>query len=125
MGKTKLNPEKFQAILLRIKAGQTVIGACDSEGIDENTFYRYLKRSKTNRDAYKKALADLELRWIRKIETEESNRWQRFAWLLERRFPDRWGKLEKFELDSRSTVIVKIVDARKLKENPPKKKDDK
>ena len=42
----------------------------------------------------KKSRAMCQLYWIGRIEMNNDGNWQRFAWFLERSFPDVWGRRE-------------------------------
>jgi len=41
--------------------------------------------------------------------------WQALAWFLERRYQDRWGNKARLDVEHKGKVVVKIVDAKKLK----------
>lgn len=53
----------------------------------------------------KKAEAEAEARNTALIQTQASKSWQAAAWWLERKFPDRWGRKDKVQLDGRMETI--------------------
>ena len=56
-------------------------------------------------DAIKKGRSTLKARSLKKINEDQS--WQSAAWILERRWPDEYGKREKLDME---VTAVKIVD---------------
>jgi len=87
-----------------IKAGNYIKTACEYAGIDESTFYRYMKLGeqdvKDEKDSVysefyksvKKARSTAEVRNVAVINKASKESWQASAWWLERSFPDRWGR---------------------------------
>lgn len=47
--------------------------------------------------------------YIRIIEEAAQTKWQAAAWYLERRWPERWAKRERFEVEQRREP-VRIID---------------
>lgn len=104
--KTKLNPEMIKAIVKHIEAGVTVVGICGLVGIAETNYYKwfeYAEDSKKDdifrqfRQSVKKAEGKFEAGLVKKIEQDPA--WQSNAWLLERRFPKRWGKTDRMQIE--------------------------
>ena len=74
--------------------------ACEACGIDESTFYRWLregeKESKANlknqlNQSIKKASANFELTHLTNIKKFSNEDWKASAWLLERRNPNEYS----------------------------------
>ena len=93
VGTTKLTAEVQETIVTAIRQGNYLETAAALAGIHRDTLYS----------------------WIRKgVTSPEGNRYRNFsdmltramAWLLERRFPRRWGRREYLE----TTVTEKPVD---------------
>jgi len=118
--KTKLTPELSEKIANYISTGNYDCVVCGLVGIHVSTYYRWLSMGEKAKkgpykefyDAIKKAEAAREMKWIRDIDADTS--WQSKAWLLERRYPERWGKREAKVLENGEKpfeLIVKVVEA--------------
>lgn len=103
----KLTDEIQDKIASAIKAGNYMETAAAYAGVNKDTFYEWLKkgaRSKTNNkfrrfsDAIEKALADAEVRDVLLIGKAAEKEWTAAAWRLERKFPRKWGRMERHEL---------------------------
>jgi len=103
-GPTKLTPERITAICNAIVAGATFQTAAQFAGVSERTLKLWrAKGREQKRGPYKDlevavrtALAKFEVAAVAKIrEAGESPKcWTALAWLLERRFPERWARPE-------------------------------
>jgi hypothetical protein len=90
-----------------IRSGNFLETAATYAGVDESTLHRWLKRGRRKRKgsyhdlavAFDKAVADSEVLGVARI-TKAANdgSWQASAWLLERRFPENWGRRERHEI---------------------------
>ncbi|MDK2946097.1 MAG: hypothetical protein PWQ85_869 [Geotoga sp.] len=49
------------------------------------------------------------------VKASQEGNWQASAWILERRFPELWGRKDRFNLNSEECVVIKIekVEGRK------------
>jgi len=87
-----------------IKDGAFIETAVVVAGVPKATFYRWLKQGGEDEQAgrrkspyisfaveIRKALAFAELDLVKKVQSSGMH-WQRYAWMLERRFRDRWGR---------------------------------
>lgn len=69
----------------------------------------------------KKGLAEQEANYLAGVQLAgEGGVWQAMAWILERRFPDRWAgnRKEMKELREQLTAILKAVDSGQLRTDP-------
>lgn len=118
---TKLTPELQEDVLKVIRSGNYIETACAYVGINKSTFYDWLKRGAREKDrlaknprarvrkdeqpfvdfsnAVEKALAHAEIRDVAIIGKAAEENWQAAAWRLERKFPDRWGRKDKYALE--------------------------
>ena len=118
---TKLTPKIQEEILQVIRSGNYIETACAYTGINKSTFYLWLKRGAREKDrvannprakirknekkyvdfsnAVEKALAHAEIRDVAIIGKAAEKEWQAAAWRLERKFPDRWGRKDKYSLE--------------------------
>ncbi len=105
---TKLTKETQAKIVEAVRAGAYIETASAFAGIDKASLYAWMKRGNAQTkgiyreflNAIEKAFADSELRDIMNIGNAAKENWQASAWRLERRFPDRWGRKEKINVDA-------------------------
>jgi hypothetical protein len=83
---------RVQALLTALRVGNTRRAAAAHAGIDHATFYRWLERNATFRDAVEKAEADAEVRFLAIIAQAAPNSWHAASWWLERRRHDDYGQ---------------------------------
>lgn len=89
---SKHSPEIVGAICRLLAAGTTRRAAAATVGIDQNTFYRWLERHGTFRDAVEKAEAEAQQRFERIVaDAAGDGTWQAAAWWLERRRKDDYA----------------------------------
>ena len=118
MAKLKLNKKLCKAICDDIRIGLTIESACNIHGISDVTYYRWLKRAddpqETNtmfkyfKRETEKAVADSEKNLLDKIYQDDS--WQSSAWILERRFRDKYVKPKQVELSADVKADVNVKD---------------
>lgn len=100
MPKPKLTKELAKEFVKLVEAGATNADACAYIGVDESTFYRWLKNPKTEPERQlcndiKAAETKRKLWHLRKIQQASDNgAWQASAWYLERRYPREYAKPE-------------------------------
>ena len=125
---TKLTPELQQEFIAAIESGLTNKSACDYVGIDESTFYAWLNIArKAELEAaengtkipknikpfseFSKSLKKAEARFkayhcknIKRAGDEGA--WQASAWLLERKFPEEYGKNRDAQLINMNSTVI-------------------
>jgi len=109
---TKLTPELQDKLVEYLSAGNYTCVACGLVGIHVSTFCRWMsigEKAKSGKyrefyEAIKKAEAAREATWIKYIDSDPS--WQSKAWLLERRYPERWGKKETRTIETDKPIII-------------------
>ena len=97
---TKLTPDVQEAIVDGINAGLTFRLSCARAGLDPATFYRWLEKGETAKsgvysefcDTVSRAKADSAMRLVSQITLQAPTDWRAAAFMLERRFPDDYGK---------------------------------
>ena len=117
MGKPKLTKEMVEQAI-RLKADGLSNGdiIC-ALGVHESTFYRWIgePKNKLQRElceGLKKEEAEFKhtlLTTIRAAALARNQYWTAAAWLLERKFPDEYGKAERQRDDSGGDEAPKIV----------------
>jgi hypothetical protein len=92
MAASKYTPEACKTIIDAIKLGETYKGAAMAAGISERTFYEWREPHPRFSQAIIKATSDMRRANIAYIADKAPKHWQAAAWLLERRFPDEFGR---------------------------------
>ena len=111
---TKLTPEVHEAIVDGINAGLTFRLSCARAGVTPATFYNWLKKGEVAQsgalmeffNAVERAKADSALRLISQITLQAPADWRAAAFILERRFPDDYGK--RTEVTGKDGSPVKV-----------------
>jgi hypothetical protein len=100
--KTNLTQELADQLTTIIAAGNYLSVACRAVGLPRSTFILWMQRGTSEaeadapfrafREQVEKATAKGEVRNVATIAKAATESWQAAAWLLERGYPDRWGK---------------------------------
>ena len=112
---TKLTPEVHEAIVDGINAGLTFRLSCARAGVTPATFYNWLEKGEVAQsgalmeffNAVERAKADSALRLISQITLQAPADWRAAAFILERRFPDDYGK--RTEVTGKDGGPVKVA----------------
>jgi len=125
---TKLTKEIHNTITRHVKAGNYIETAAAAAGVNKSTLYDWLKRGAKEEigiyydfsNAVESALAESEIKDLKKLEAHMSSSWQAAAWRLERRFPEKWGRKDKLtaNVTSTNTEREEIVFEQKLTADP-------
>jgi hypothetical protein len=101
---TALTPALQERICLAIRAGAPPETAAVYAGIGKSTYYAWMKRGERGagpfvefREAIKKALAEFEVHTVAIVRQAAPQDWKAAMTLLERRFPDRWGRRDRVD----------------------------
>jgi transposase-like protein len=94
-------------LLDNLREGMSIVAACTQAGISENTYYRWLDECQDGEwteevDAAKDFAEAVALSKLKRLGDEKAD-WRAYAWILERRYPDRWGAKKELELNVGST----------------------
>jgi hypothetical protein len=105
---TKLNDETHARLKQAIGLGATYELACAYAGINQSTFYRWLSTNEEFRKSIKasEGAGAVELLGRIKKEAKEGS-WQAAAWLLERRYPEMYGR-NRLELTGANGGAIEI-----------------
>jgi transposase len=90
--RSKYTPETVDKLTQAIRLGATDELACDYAGIGASTFYAWMEAKPEFQETIKQARGAAAVKWLAKIEQAGEDAWQAFAWKLERRFPQMYGK---------------------------------
>jgi hypothetical protein len=99
---SKLTPEARDRLCRAIRAGCSLKDAALCAGIDRATLQRWLARGRAEQageycdlcGAVTRARAECEVRCLALINRAARKDWRAAAWLLERRYPQRFGRPE-------------------------------
>jgi transposase len=114
--KTKLQDDIQHRLISAIEKGLTIVDACEYAGISEKTYYNWLNKNTDEiKDEEERKKFVQFLQNIKKAQSEcqmycldfimKDKSWQSKAWLLERRFPDRWAKKDMTINENNEKVI--------------------
>lgn len=91
--KTKYTPETVERIIEAVRMGATYKLACAYAGIGQSIFHHWMSTKPDFAAAVKEAEAAGSLELLKRIQREvENGAWQAAAWMLERRYPESYGR---------------------------------
>lgn len=112
---SKLTPKVQEKIVSAIRAGNYAQVAAKYAGIGVSTYYNWLQRGKDEHngiyreflEAVKRAESEAEVRTVALIHRHMDSSWQACMTYLERKFPDRWGRTNRLQVEVRSRDALK------------------
>jgi hypothetical protein len=123
---SKLTTAVCERILTNMRAGVSGEIAAQAEGVSRTTFYAWKAKGERQAqgiyrdflDGVKRAEAEVELSCATIVCQAMPTTWQAAAWMLERRWPQRWGRNDRLELelhqDARAIARPLGLDAAEL-----------
>lgn len=125
MARSKLTEELCEAICQDLREGNTQQYAAQHNGITKQTYYNWLKRGEESKtqsgkyfdffDAVKKAQEEGKKTLIQGIQEHGKKNWQALAWLLERMYPNEFGRTQRVDMKAdvkskvEGTMTTKII----------------
>lgn len=117
MAKSKYTPERIKKIYEALRLGLSYKSSAQYGGISEDTFYEWIKVHPEFSEGIKQAEIESEKELVEYIRNDVS--WQSKAWMLERRLPERWGRVERVKQEisgpSGQPVQLEVSLSEKLK----------
>ena len=115
---SKLTEEVKDKLVKAISQGNYYEAACSYAGITYATFRNWMNEGEEATDGeyfdffdtIKKAESAAELRMVQEWQKHVPNNWQAIATFMERRYPDRWGRRERRDVNVSGEMGIKIVD---------------
>ncbi len=122
---TKLNKDITEKLVQAISEGNYYEAACAYAGIDYRTFRNWMNEGEQSKDgeyfqffhAIKKAEAEAELKMVQAWQKHIPNNWQAIATFMERRYPDRWGRKDRSQVEHSGGVVINFIDPVKRAKN--------
>jgi hypothetical protein len=108
---TKFNKEIAETIINLVAQGNYFDTACKVAGIDYTTFRNWIIKGEEEQkgqfydffNAIKRAEAEAEAKRVELIlRAGMVEDWKANAWYLERRYPEKWGKVDRLEANVKS-----------------------
>ena len=98
--KSKKTVAEVERLLDNLRQGMSQAAAISQSGIGKTTFYNWLKDDEQFKADVESAEDFAEAVQIAQIKAlgEAKMDWRAYAWLLERRFPDRWSAKRETEV---------------------------
>ena len=90
--RTKYTPETVDKITQAIRLGATYQLACNYAGITYDTFNEWRKAKSEFSEAITQAEGDAAIKWLLLVNKGAQELPQWAAWMLERRYPQEYGK---------------------------------
>lgn len=129
---TLLTKERQARLLQAVAAGNYVETAARYAGISETTYYRWMQeggapgapaKKRELWEAVRKAEAEAEVRGVVIIQTAAQTQWQAQAWLLERKYPAKWGRKQQITGADGGPIqtedVTQAADMRRFYEGNP------
>lgn len=113
--KSKKTPERIEAVLENLRHGMSREASCTQAGITRPTLYRWCEEDEELAQRVEEACDFSEAVLLAELKSQgrERSDWRATAWILERRFPDRWGIKRDTEItinkSDGSDVVVSMV----------------
>ena len=96
---SKMSEPRVQLALAVLREGGTLTAAAGVVEVHRATLYSWMKRSATFRDAVKDAEGQAEAKYVHNVaKAADSGIWQASAWMLERRWPEKYGARTRIDL---------------------------
>ncbi len=124
---TKLTPERMKRLTDLIKAGNYIETACCAVGLGHSTYYMWKERGDKERLEGKKTIYTEFLDTVQRAESEaealsittitkaeQEGDWKAAAWKLERKNPDKWGRLDRQKINQEHSGEIKITINKKV-----------
>jgi hypothetical protein len=118
---TKLQPDRVRKLLDSVRIGLPITPAAWAAGLDEGTVRDWISRGEADTEAgritahavFLRALKDAEGQAVAycasKLATAANNDWQRWAWMLERRWPEWFARRDGFTLVPNGQPVEVVV----------------
>lgn len=118
-----ITPEIEEAILRTIRLGLHAERAAQAHGVSPRTLRRHRKANPGFVLSIKEAEAAAESGMLGRIFMHMDKHWQSIAWMLERRWPERWAKKEQIQVSTRGDAEQLLADLAAMRATSTAKPD--
>ena len=103
-----ISEEQFNIFLDNIKLGLSITDCCKGADISREIYYKWLENSPEKTKQINDAELELKKRCLKIIQrgSLEDAKWA--AWLLERKWPDEYGRKDRIALGNENNEPLKI-----------------
>ena len=121
MTKTKLTKVVCDKICEGVLKGNYITTVCKSVGISRTTYQNWKKRGEKGEEPYKafydrvtecEAQAEMDILNVIYTNAIDQGNWLSSAWILERKYPNRFGKREQMALATDNDFKLEISTAK-------------
>lgn len=128
--RSKLNKQVQETICKVLRSGNYRTVAARLAGIDERTLYRWLEKGEeAKRGKYRQfcravmeAEAQGQAALVAQINVAAKDTWQAAAWILERKYPDLWGRRDAVTLGGTLHHTGDTIHGEKRDETPEERR---
>jgi len=99
--RSTMTPEAIEAILRSVRLGLHPDRAALAAGVSASTYRNHKRRHPEFATAVKEAMAAAEEGYLSRILMHSEKQWTAAAWILERRWPERWRKREEVDVKAK------------------------
>lgn len=108
----------YNTIVENVRLGLDVSSAASAAGVNPKLIYDWIRRGEQNinelyaqfvQDLYK-AAAEYEASHLQNITQHSSHDWRASAWILERRYPHKWGSKSKLEVEHKDQESEEVKE---------------
>ena len=127
---TKAQQVGRDEIVENLKTGMTIEAAVTLAGITSSTYYRWLDADEKWAEECKGAVRFAEAICLERIKQAAMDRmdWKAWAWILEKRFPEDYGKRQELQVNTSSSSdgtaeVLSMMEQIKALRNTPDSTD--
>lgn len=110
---SKFTPKTQEAILELLRAGNFREVAAEGAGIDKRTFMRWMKAGRKKPSSpegafvtrVREAEREAEIAMVKAVVLGAAQDPKHAEWFLERKFPERWGRKDKSDVNLSGTAL--------------------
>lgn len=113
--RSKMTKEQIEAILRTVRLGLHPDRAAAAHGVSSSTMRNHKQRHPDFATAIKEAEAAAEQGYLGRILRHTEKQWTACAWILERRWPERWAKREPKDPPTKDDARKLLDDIRAIK----------
>jgi hypothetical protein len=116
--RSKYTPETVDKLTQAIRLGATYQLACNFAGISHETFHQWRNTKPEFSEAITQAEGDAAVKWLALVNKHATDQPQWAAWMLERRYPEMYGR-QRMEITGadngpiQTEIILRQIPERK------------